>query len=775
MKFRLSTHIIRLGRILPALVFLAVVGAVCFSYYKRSLYFHDPSEREKKLLPENVTAATEGFSFLQSEQGQARFEIKAKINLGFKDNKNLLESVTVKVFGKDGTRHDTITSDHCEYDQEKEEIVFSGNVVIKLSHGSIVTAQAKVEPPPNDTLTAVQMDKITYLKSSGKAQTDDPVQFARGNMQGTSRGLTYDTNQGSVHLHSNVHIVVQSADPQKPPLELRCETLDYLKASGKVDMHSNVSLREGNRSLNANRLVAWLRETDSSLSRVDAEGRVRTVSQDPSLALEVDAEEVSYFLDATGRWLDKVSARRDVRMWSLDRAEKRQLAAETVDMTLKPLTNLMSSLQARGNVSLVMADRKTLDILRQENPFPDFSRDPRFDKTSAPGDKRVNTPEMLVTFSEDGKQISEVQTAQQSLLEEFPLRPERDKTILTAKAFRLLFAPESDRIEKFTADDRVRVDVIAIEPPVKTSTSDHLEAFFDADTRQLSRLRQFGNFRYREADHDAQAGEALYFADNRTTVLKDNPVVKDASSRTSADNFEFHPAQNLVKARGNIRTVFENREKNAQPGMFQSEKPVFASADFLDVETQKGIATYRQRAKLWQEDQVIRGSTVVLYRNEKRLEANTQVVSLFYLEQKSAEEKKERKPTTVQSEQLVYEDKAQKATYSHNVRMNSETGKLSSNQLEVFLKDENNRKSVERMLATGKVRIEQPGKLATSESAEFFQSEKKVILTGGMPRVLDSERGSTVGPRLTMFFEDGSITVAGNPETRVITRQRVTH
>src|SRR5262249_15273 len=178
MKFRLDTHIIRLGRILPALVFLAVVGAVCLSYYRRSLYFHDPSEREKKLLPENITAATEGFSFLQSEQGQARFEIKAKINLGFKDNKNLLESATVKVFGKDGTRHDTITSDHCEYDQEKEEIVFSGNVVIKLSHGSIATAEAKVEPPPNDTLTAVQMDKITFLKSSGKAQTDDPVQFA---------------------------------------------------------------------------------------------------------------------------------------------------------------------------------------------------------------------------------------------------------------------------------------------------------------------------------------------------------------------------------------------------------------------------------------------------------------------------------------------------------------------------------------------------------------------------------------------------------------------
>ena len=765
---------IRLGRILPAVVLLAVVGAVFFSYYRRSLSFHDPSEREKKLLPENVSGVTEGFSFLQSEHGQARFEIKAKIHLGYKDKKNLLESVTVKVFGKDGSRHDTITSDHCEYDEEKEEIVFSGNVVVNLGNSSRVPEPAKVAPTVNDTLTTIQMEKITYLKTSGKAQSDDLVRFARGNMRGTGRGLTYDSNQESVHLHSEVQIVVQPADPEKAPVQLRCDALDYLKSSGKIDMRSNVSLREGSLSLDARQLVAWLRETDSSVSRIDALGRVRTASRDPNMLLEVDAEEITYFFDGSGRWLDKVWARRDVRMWSLDPAERRELVAEAVDIILKPSTNLMSSLQAREKVILVMADRKTREILRQDNPFPNFARDPRFDKTSAPGDKRVKAPEMLVSFRDDGRQISEVQTTGQSLLEEFPLRPERDKTNLTANAFHLFFAPDSDRIERFTADDRVRVDVIAAAPPVKTSTSDHLEAFFDASTRQLSQLRQFGNFRYLEAGQEARAGEARYFAETRRTVLKESPIVKDPSSRTSADVFEFDPAQKMVKARGNVRSVFESRDDHAQPGMFQPDKPVYASADFLDVETQNGVATYRQKAKLWQEDQVIRASTLVLHRNEKRLVAETQVVSLFYLEQESAEKKKDRKPATVQAERLVYEDTLQKGTYSRNVRMNSATGRLRSDQLEVFLRDDNNRKSVERMLATGKVKIEQPGKLATSESAEFFQAEKKVILTGGMPRVLDSERGSTVGPRLTMYFDDGSITVAGNPETRVITRQRVT-
>jgi hypothetical protein len=77
------------------------------------------------------------------------------------------------------------------------------------------------------------------------------------------------------------------------------------------------------------------------------------------------------------------------------------------------------------------------------------------------------------------------------------------------------------------------------------------------------------------------------------------------------------------------------------------------------------------------------------------------------------------------------------------------------------------------MLATGNVKIQQPGRLATSESAEFFQPEKKAILTGGMPRILDSERGSTSGARLTLFFDDGSISVVGTSENRSLTRQRV--
>src|SRR5205807_10499452 len=107
------------------------------------------------------------------------------------------------------------------------------------------------------------------------------------------------------------------------------------------------------------------------------------------------------------------------------------------------------------------------------------------------------------------------------------------------------------------------------------------------------------------------------------------------------------------------------------------------------------------------------------------------------------------------------------------VKLNSSMGILNSSQLEIFLESRENQTSIQRLLAKGGVKIDQPNRTSLSESAEYFRSEEKVVLLGGPPRVVDSERGSSVGPRLTLGLDDGSISVEGDSETRPITRQRV--
>src|SRR5215510_14341030 len=148
------------GRTFPMMILTIVVAAVVFSYYKRST---SPGNREKqltKLLGENISDSTEGFSFSQADHSKTLFEFKAKSKLGLKDNKILLEYITGKIYGKDGDRYDTITSDHCEYDQVADEIVFRDNVIIEF--GPMNKTQNRVQTGGSAELplpTTVKVDR----------------------------------------------------------------------------------------------------------------------------------------------------------------------------------------------------------------------------------------------------------------------------------------------------------------------------------------------------------------------------------------------------------------------------------------------------------------------------------------------------------------------------------------------------------------------------------------------------------------------------------------
>jgi lipopolysaccharide export system protein LptA len=173
---------------------------------------------------------------------------------------------------------------------------------------------------------------------------------------------------------------------------------------------------------------------------------------------------------------------------------------------------------------------------------------------------------------------------------------------------------------------------------------------------------------------------------------------------------------------------------------------------------------------------VVGAETIYLYRSEKKLVAENNVRSLFYLENQRGTQGKaqqEREPVTIQARRMVYEDSLQKATYQVGVKMNGSMGVLNSNQLEIFLAPKDNHTTVKRLLASGAVTIHQPNRTSFSDIAEYFRDEEKIVLTGGPPRILDSERGSTVGARLTMHLDDGSMAVEGDPENRSITRQHV--
>jgi lipopolysaccharide export system protein LptA len=56
---------------------------------------------------------------------------------------------------------------------------------------------------------------------------------------------------------------------------------------------------------------------------------------------------------------------------------------------------------------------------------------------------------------------------------------------------------------------------------------------------------------------------------------------------------------------------------------------------------------------------------------------------------------------------------------------------------------------------------------ATSDHAEYYVDEDKVILEGGQPRLVDSARGTTRGEKLTWYSSDDRLLVDGVPQQQV--------
>jgi lipopolysaccharide export system protein LptA len=243
----------------------------------------------------------------------------------------------------------------------------------------------------------------------------------------------------------------------------------------------------------------------------------------------------------------------------------------------------------------------------------------------------------------------------------------------------------------------------------------------------------------------------------------------------TADVIEFYQLEDLVKARGSVRSVMYSSDSRPQPAGFKTGAPVFATADFMESHTQSGIATYSKRAKLWQNDQVIRAETISLYRNEKKMVAERDVNTVFYLKprQQQGKSQSDSSPFFGQADKLTYEDKLERMLFESHVHVKSSMGDLTADRLEVFLHKEDNQTSLERMLAQGNVRVKQEGRTSYSSSAEYFASDELVVLTGGPPRIIDPVRGFTSGPRLTMHLNDDRLSVEGDSEHRTITSQNV--
>ncbi len=106
---------------------------------------------------------------------------------------------------------------------------------------------------------------------------------------------------------------------------------------------------------------------------------------------------------------------------------------------------------------------------------------------------------------------------------------------------------------------------------------------------------------------------------------------------------------------------------------------------------------------------------------------------------------------------------------------------VTSKQIRAFLNDADEDSSLDKAYADGTVKIvstaQKRSRVGTSEHAEYYAEDQKVILVGGDPLLVDSLKGQTHAPKqLTWFANDDRLIVDGvdkaNPAKSIILKKK---
>ncbi|MFQ5662939.1 MAG: LptA/OstA family protein [Terriglobia bacterium] len=712
---------------LAAAVAMALV--IAGSYGLRRWRAYQARRELPAAVPADVRQQTEKFTLSRSEEGRRLFLVEASRTTERAGQTTLLEDVVLHIYGHRGDRADEIRTGRCEYDVAGTgQILCPGRVRVYLGGGS--AAEKPASHAIRLTTAGVQFDP-----ARGVAWTDQPVQFSFPEGRGDAVGLRYQPTEPKVRLESRVTIRVTRGGGA--PVEIRGSQLHYSAGAHVFELFSPLQVRTGDRILVADHLRMEL-DNNFRTQRIIATGQVR--AQATHLTMQA-ARAVAIYADDGHIQQLRATGQVEFERRSED-SEETLTCGETV-FHFDPDQRRIERIVATGGAQLVSQTAE---------------------------ERRTLQAPVLELVVDAGGRSEPVLTARQPGSLVLRRRSGEQRTVV-ANRIQLQFT-EKQRLRRLTASGAVETKHTRPGAAERVTTSKELRARFD-DEGKLIEAEQWERFRYQGRRWRAEAGRAQYRSDTETFVLREQPVLWDAATRTRARRIEVAETAGVLRAEGEVRTT---RQPSADgPHGFGTGEPVQLAADRMRAEDERGWARYEGRARLWQGANRLAATAIELFRTPTKLVAEGDVSGLFLEaadeEGAAANPTARRRLVRIASDRLTYLEAERWGVFEGQVTARNDFGTLTAPRLEVFLNGGAGSERLDRVHALGGVVVEQAGRQASSEHAEYAAGPQTVVLWGGTPKIVDAQRGITRGARLTLFLVDGRILVESAEGIRTVTRR----
>jgi lipopolysaccharide export system protein LptA len=779
---------------LAALVLAGITGTI---YLKRQWVAHVEIKKAPPPLAEDKERQSIGLTVSKNEADRTIFTVEASKSTDFKGQDiSLLEDVKITVFGKLGDRHDVIHTQTCNYAKTDGGIQCSGNVQMDLQSAADA-ARGKLRGDPKWNVIHVETSGVTFERSTGRAQTVQPVTFRFANGDGDAVGAVYFSEEGVLRLIDKVRITVRptpapganpARDPKAKDVVMHGSSLEMGKQTKKVILFGPATADTEAQELTAGELNALL----------DEQNRVRTIvavpgslNQVPVLVMhgtkgtqKLRADHMQAELSVEG-WVRTVEAQGNLQGSS----DEGEMQAENGVVEMWPKVNEAHIVTVRGNVRVDAHDAKT-----------GLSR-------------KLRTNALQMTF--DGgapNQRSELkhgETLERGTVEWTDAAGADSK--LTGDKLTVDFGA-SGKAQHVVATGNVDTQRVLPGKPTQTATAADGDVQLDA-AGQWTQMTLHDNVHLKEGDRSAESQQAVFVQASQTAVLTGKAVARDESSETRATKITFHQDSGDIEAEGRVRST-DLGEKKASIQL--SPVPANITAQHMTGNAKTGHALYTGHARMWQGPSVLEANSIELFRQNQELHAVGDVKAVFP-QQGSDNSAGATKATTVSTkagaanssvkpaasgtasskndpngadkqpvnwhincEKLTYWDNENRAHLEGNVVAQSADQRMRGPVLDLYFvraadgtPNSQGTAQISRAVGTGGVMVEEGDRKGTAERAVYTAEDDKFVLSGGTPTLYDATEGTTTGRELTFNLADDTIVVDSEAGKRTLTKHRV--
>ncbi|HWB82992.1 MAG TPA: LPS export ABC transporter periplasmic protein LptC [Bryobacteraceae bacterium] len=758
----------------------AILGGVAFTYRAQRKTLQDQAPPKPKALPTNLDASAKDWDYKTYRDGLVASDMSAKDYQLVKDPPRVdLQQVKLKIYSKDHTTYDLVTSAAASFFPSEQRLYSDGAVQITL--GVPVTGQ------PKHTLVSIQSSGVSVDRNTGKAETDRPASFVFENGDGNAVGAFYDPTTHELQMKSQVQLNWKTQGPNSKPMKIEAANLSYHEDIQEIWLKPWGKLTRENTVVEGQNDVVHLQ--DGVIQRIEANQATGTDTY-PDRKLQYSANELYVEFSDEGE-VEKITGQTNARLVSTSTTSETTVTADHVEMYFQAKDNesLLTQVVANGHGTV---DSKPLAAPGRPLPDTHVLRGDALELKMQPG----------------GRDLASVVTHGPGTLEFLPNVPASHHRILDGKDLQIAYGPQN-RMQSFHATDAKTHTFPTVEERKRNrvesiTTGQEMNATFEPGSSRIASIEQNGNFTYDEGPRKARSAKATMDAVHNVMVLDTGARMWDETGSTTADRIRMDQRTGDFTAEGNVNSSrLPDSGPRRSSEMLSGDEPLQAQAQKMESSDRNRQIHYEGNVVMWQGADRIQADDVEINRAKHTLVASGNVVTQLWddsaanqkpgaaasktgtpnaAKPKAAELKAAAVPakpvlTVVHAPHLVYTEADRLAIYTGGVHLERPGMDVKSQQLRAYLSQPGGDSRVEKAFADGGVVIVQTApdrtRTGTSEHAEYYVRDQKVVLTGGVPRLIDSVEGTTQGANgLTYFANDDRLLVNGAPGQPATSRIR---